>query len=61
MTIINTVIITVTVTVIIIIVNIVTISRDEIEAAEAARLTVKLDGDVIMGEIIAESRAQVVS
>ena len=49
-----------TVTVIIIIVNIVTISRDEIEAAEAARLTVKLDGDVIMGEIIAESRAQVV-
>ena len=48
------------VTVIIIIVNIVTISRDEIEAAEAARLTVKLDGDVIMGEIIAESRAQVV-
>ena len=34
--------------------------RDEIEAAEAARLTVKLDGDIIMGEIIAESRAQVV-
>jgi len=33
-------------------------NRDEIEAAEAARLTVKLDGDVIMGEIIAESRAQ---
>ena len=42
------------------IIIIVTISRDEIEAAEAARLTVKLDGDVIMGEIIAESRAQVV-
>ena len=39
---------------------IIIISRDEIEAAEAARLTVKLDGDVIMGEIIAESRAQVV-
>ena len=30
-------------------------NRDEIEAQEAARLTVKLDGDVIMGEIMKES------
>ena len=31
-------------------------NRDEIEALEAARLTVKLDGDIIMGEIVAEGR-----
>merc|ERR1712107_155584 len=29
---------------------------DEIEALEAARLTVKLDGDIIMGEILADKR-----
>ena len=28
-------------------------NRDEIEALEAARMTVKLDGDIIMGEIAA--------
>lgn len=31
-------------------------NRDEIEAIEAARLTVKLDGDIIMGEIVADKR-----
>ena len=31
-------------------------NRDEIEALEAARLTVKLDGDVIMGEIVDNRR-----
>ena len=31
-------------------------NRDEIEAMEAARLTVKLDGDIIMGEIVADKR-----
>ena len=31
-------------------------NRDEIEALEAARLTVKLDGDIIMGEIVADKR-----
>merc|ERR1711884_739012 len=31
-------------------------NRDEIEALEAARMTVKLDGDIIMGEIVADKR-----
>eukprot|EP00090_Calanus_glacialis_P004965 TRINITY_DN13777_c0_g1_i1.p1 TRINITY_DN13777_c0_g1~~TRINITY_DN13777_c0_g1_i1.p1 ORF type:complete len:451 (-),score=79.27 TRINITY_DN13777_c0_g1_i1:48-1400(-) len=31
-------------------------NRDEIEAIEAARMTVKLDGDVIMGEIVNDKR-----
>ena len=31
-------------------------NRDEIEALEAARMTVKLDGDIIMGEIVADNR-----
>merc|ERR1719347_1903279 len=31
-------------------------NRDEIEAIEAARMTEKLDGDVIMGEILADKR-----
>ena len=33
-------------------------NRDEIEALEAARMTVKLDGDIIMGEIVADKRYQ---